>query len=271
MKIEKYVSFRVEKGNTKKVVNQYNHDYRLTSPSYVDPERRNDNVVLRKVDKSFKEMEEYQKEKIKRLTGRSAQKGAELFFSGIMTFSPSMAADYKEKPEAFRECAEQYLKSLETEGFQVLSAVIHLDEKTPHVHLIFDNISEENGKSFRRKVNPNKLRKCQDLMGEAFEPMGYKRGRPVEETRAEHVSSRVFNANTLKEELANVERELSAARNEIDQYQSFIDVVRKVFADGVLDDEEKELLRQEAHHIIKLTKDRKELKHIDRRITKMVR
>jgi len=200
MKMSKYVSFRIEKSTMKGVSNQMNHDLRFHSPAYVDKERTKLNEILhvdddissldsKKCKNITKCLKEQREARIKELTGRRAQENAELFFKGIMTFSSSMQKDYEANPELFNECSQAFIERLDKDfGVKALYAMAHHDEFNPHIHLIFDNIDRSTGKSVRRKINPKVLRKCQDIMGECFAPMGYARGKPIEETNAKHLS-----------------------------------------------------------------------------------
>jgi len=78
----------------------------------------------------------------------------------------------------------------------IVSAVIHMDEKTPHMHLVFVPLTEDDRLSAKEIIGgPAGCRKWQDefyaRMVEAFPDL--LRGEPVEETGREHIPT-----NTLK-------------------------------------------------------------------------
>ena len=233
---DKFVSFRIEKQNRAGAMNSFYHDFRRHTPSYVDKSRSELNKtilkgqffedVLTKVKAEEEELrpkhifdyyEINQKERVKNLTKRKAQKNAELFNSGIMTFSPSMAEDYANNSELFEEKSKQFLEQLKEQfGFNVMYAQLHLDEETPHVHILFDNIGFD-GKGVRRNINPYKLMQIQTLMGDCFAEMGYKRGKPASETRREHLSVYQYKeAAEAIETLLEVDRD--NAKRQIDNF-----------------------------------------------------
>ena len=95
---------------------------------------------------------------------------------GIITFSESMTQDFESDRKKFDECSKNLIEDLEKKlNTKILSAVVHLDEKTPHIHLIFDNISKE-GKSIKRTINPEICSNLQDMGGICFSKMNYQRG-----------------------------------------------------------------------------------------------
>ena len=214
-KIEKYVSFRIEKTTYKGAVNQVSHDYRLHIPKYVDASRTEDNYELYSSEEinsfsSWKQLHQDQKNRVKELTGRTAQSNAQYFSKGIMTFSSSMSEDYKSNTALFDECAANYLDRLQKDlGLQVLYAQMHLDESVPHCHILFDNISKETGKGIQRTIKPKDLVRAQDIMGECFEPMNYKRGEPKSETNAKHLKvAELHKLGELKDALGDDVKEL---------------------------------------------------------------
>jgi len=204
---KKLVSFRIEKSTFSESQNQLRHDFRQHIPSYVDLERTKNNVELF-ISENFKEainlqssqkksqlqiINERQKERIKQLTKRTAQNNAEYFNQGIITFSPSMRAVYETNTELFNQCALNFIAQINKKyGLNALYAVTHNDEETPHIHLLFDNISEKSGKSIRRKINPKVLSDIQSLLGECYSPLGFKRGEYVTDTRREHLGVREY-------------------------------------------------------------------------------
>lgn len=190
--MEKYVSFRIQKKSEAGIRNQLNHDYRKGHiPKYINRALSDSNVAL--IDtiraNTVKNKVEASKTLVKEKTGRKAQASAEFLFTGIMTFSESMKYDYKNNPELFAKNAKEFLQRISDKyDMKCLSAVIHLDEKTPHIHLVFDNISQTTGKGIRRTISPKKLSDIQTIMGSCFSDMGYQRGKSKFETLAKHIN-----------------------------------------------------------------------------------
>jgi len=229
--MNKYVSFRLEKSNLVKVVNQYNHDTRRHSPKYINASKSSENITLFVSDRFkalrdkdlkpkalFESYNEEQRIRIKEKTNRKAQASAEFFNSAIMTFSPTMAEDYKKNPELFKKCSLVFLESLkEKYGINIMESIIHLDESNPHIHLTIDNIGE-NGKGVRRTITPNKLSDIQTLMGKSFEPMGYERGESRKITNRKHLTVRELHGvddiyNQLNDDIKSLEEEKEIKQN----------------------------------------------------------
>jgi len=228
---KKYVSFRIEKNvTTEKVRNQMYHDFRIHRPKNVDNDRIHLNRTLyqsedflaiknkvKGVGKYAKAYQEFQDDKVKQITGRKLQKNTERFFTGISTFSPTMAEDYKSNPSLFNECALMFISRLEALRLKPLYVELHLDETTPHFHFTFDNIGDD-GKSIRRNIKPRDLRDIQSLMGECFEPMGYERGESKETTLRKHLSVADFKeatkvSNDLAEQIKGLKTALMDLKN----------------------------------------------------------
>jgi len=182
--MEKFASFRIQKLENHKAKNALNHNIRKGwQPKYIDTSRSYKNYTIegsRDLD-----LEAIKKEQQKR-SKRKIQKNSTRFLSGIMTFSNSMSKDYDR--EIFDDCSKDFIKKIKDHlGLTILQAEVHLDETTPHIHLIFDNL-DKNGKTINRTITPEKLSQAQDLIGESFEEMGYRRGIDKNETNAKHLT-----------------------------------------------------------------------------------
>lgn len=219
--MEKYVNFRIAKGSSAGISNQLNHDLRVGYiAKYIDKEKVADNIVLIDTLKGLtvKEKIKAAKDLIKDKTGRKAQESAEFMFKGIMTFSPEMKKDYEDNPEQFKKSAHEFLNEIAKRYDMIaLSAVIHLDETTPHIHLVFDNINQITGKGVRRRISPSKLSKMQTLMGAAFEDMGYKRGVSKVETNAKHIGFKEF--KEIEEAIKDLELSKSLLEKVVQEYK----------------------------------------------------
>lgn len=226
---KKFAQFRIAKLTSSGANNQISHDMRLNSPKYVNKELSVLNKMIKglKLDKGFvKSHIEQQKTLIKEKTGRSAQESAEFFSSAIMTFSEEMAEDYKNNPQLFEELSLKFIDEIEKRfGFQVIYAKLHLDEKTPHIHLMLDNISKKDGKGVRRRTNPKILSDIQTLIGECFEPMGYERGESSFTTNRRHLN--VKQMHEITEAFNSVKDSLEALQDEKEALADLIDRISR--------------------------------------------
>jgi hypothetical protein len=196
---DKYVSFRIEKCSNDTIKQSYQHNKREGFiPKYIDTSKTHLNECIFGGEIDF---EKYKREQNKR-GKRKIQKNTDRFFNGIFTFSESMSNDYLNNPELFKECSINFIEYLQKElNCYIPAADLHLDERTPHIHLIFDNITP-NGQTVRKHINPKILSNLQTKMGEFFKPMGYKRGKPIEETKIKHLSVKdLHKYGKIKDEL----------------------------------------------------------------------
>jgi hypothetical protein len=262
--MEKLTSFRIEKKANEKVLGQINHDMRIGKiPKYINKAKSKDNVLLWGEKLNKDSYEDLLKEQNKR-SKRKIQKNTERFFAGIMTFSNTMTLDYKKKPMLFQNCAKNFIQELEEQyGLQVSYAELHLDETTPHIHILFDNISKIDGKSIRRGINPQKLKDIQSLLGQCFEPMGYQRGKDKNETNAKHFNFKDY--QKVKQELEEMKQEAAGYKKELELF--------KKFGNGEkLTDEEKEILKVIAPYMFQFmeSESHKEKQKLSNKISKFM-
>lgn len=112
-------------------------------------------------------------------------------------------------PEFFKNCppreVEEYFRravdflSEEVGRDNIFSAVVHMDERTPHMHLCFVPLTRDNRLSAKEVIgNRVKLTAWQDKfhahMSERFEEL--ERGEPAIETKRKHIPVRLFKQST---------------------------------------------------------------------------
>jgi hypothetical protein len=95
----------------------------------------------------------------------------------------------------------------------IISAIVHMDEKTPHMHLCFTPITRDKRLSAKEIIgNKPKLVEWQDrfheFMAEHWPEL--ERGEPASETKREHIPVQLFKqAQSLDKQLAGIEEMLS--------------------------------------------------------------
>lgn len=99
---------------------------------------------------------------------------------------PERAGTYDtERMEAWRDAAMEWLRG--RYGDNLVSAVLHLDESTPHIQAVIVPITADNRLSAKVVVGgPDDLRQWQESIGQAMAPLGIQRG--VEGSIAVHRS-----------------------------------------------------------------------------------
>ena len=169
------------------------------------PERRNDNYHL------IRPAQSYQRE-VKRLiktAGCRVRKDSTVMVETLITASPEFMQ--KLKPQEQREYFERALSFIQSKisKEKIISAVVHMDEKTPHMHLAFCPITSDNRLSAKDILgNQAKLSKWQTeyhkAMSERWSEL--ERGISAQLTKRKHIPVWLFKtAERLDKQFKNVE------------------------------------------------------------------
>lgn len=149
-----------------------------------------------------------------RMAGCRVRRDSVKFVETLITTSPEFAkAHESEMPEYF-ERALGFLKERVGEE-NIFSAVVHMDEKTPHLHLCFVPLTKDNRLSAKEILgNKKAMIQWQDdfyaCMSERWPEL--ERGTPAVETRRKHLTPQWYKKVTAMD--AKLER-LEAALNGI--------------------------------------------------------
>lgn len=146
-------------------------------------------------------------------TGCRTRRDSTRFVDTLVTASPEF---FKDKPPkevaAFFRCAADFLT--ERVGREnIVSAVVHMDEKTPHMHLTFVPLTRDNRLSAKEILgNRGKLTKWQDdffaHMVERYPDL--ERGESAVRTGRQHIPTRVFKqAVSLSKQARKIEATLN--------------------------------------------------------------
>ena len=161
----------------------------------------------------------YQEEanRLIRETGCKARKDSVRMVETLITASPEFFAE--KKPDEIKEFFEHALEFLKTKQAEetIVSAVVHVDEKTPHMHLCFVPITADGRLSAKEIVgNKKKLTQWQD---EYWKHMvkkypDFERGESASLTGRTHIPPRIFKQairlNKQREQLEKLISELNA-------------------------------------------------------------
>ena len=130
-----------------------------------------------------------------RETGCKARKDSVRMVETLITASPEFFAGKKPKEvREFFECALEFLKTKQA-AETIVSAVVHVDEKTPHMHLCFAPVTADGRLSAKEIVgNKKKLTQWQD---EYWKHMvrkypDFERGESASVTGRTHIPPRIF-------------------------------------------------------------------------------
>ena len=151
-----------------------------------------------------------------REAGCKARKDSVRMVETLITASPEFFAG--KKPGEVKEFFEHALEFLKTKQAEetIVSAVVHVDEKTPHMHLCFAPITADGRLSAKEIVgNKKKLTQWQDEYW-AYMVKKYpnlERGESASETGRTHLPPRIFKQATKMHRLEQKLRELLGSIN----------------------------------------------------------
>ena len=152
----------------------------------IDPTRTKDNYHIIKPDKPYRAI---LKGKISTADCR-IRKDSVLMIETVLTASPEFMKNLpaEDQKKFFRLAAQFFEKEIGKEN--IISAVVHMDEKTPHMHLCFVPLTPDGHLSAKKIIgNRQKLCRWQDLyhncMAKEFPEL--ERGRPTRETGRQHI------------------------------------------------------------------------------------
>jgi hypothetical protein len=200
-----------------------------TNPD-IDQERSHlnyDLVNAEKIDynKRVKEIIESQK------TGtRKTRKDAVLVNELLITSDRSFF-DRLDPAEEKRFFEESYKMFADRYGEQnVAYAMVHMDEKTPHMHLGVVPMSE--GKLQGKNVfNRNELRWIQDEFPKYLQRQGFDVERGEKGSDREHLTTQEFKAKTLKEKVVALEHVLDEKQSEKQEIETSIKDIKNRLSD----------------------------------------
>ena len=154
-----------------------------------------------------------------RMAGCRVRKDSVKFVDTLVTVSPEFAkAHDAEMPEYFNRAFE-FLKERVGEE-NIISAVVHMDEKTPHMHLCFVPLTKD-GRLSAKEILGNKKRMIQwqddfyACMAERWPEL--ERGTPAVETRRKHLTPQWYKKVTAMD--AKLER-LETTLNDINVFNA---------------------------------------------------
>lgn len=139
----------------------------------------------------------------------------ELLFTASHDFFKDKTDD--EIRQYFQDCYNWACSKYGIEN--IITAQVHLDEYTPHMHLEFIPIC-------RNKLNARELfkRPLTEIQNEVyknvFKNYGLERGESIEQKR-QHISTLNFKIITLQQEIDNKRHELSVLQNELDNNELY--------------------------------------------------
>ncbi|TCI58557.1 MobV family relaxase [Exiguobacterium sp. SH0S2] len=189
----------------------------------IDPTRTHLNYDFVKSNVGLYERTKERRDELKK-EGSRVQKNSVVLYSNIITI-PKEEADKmtdKEHEKYFKSCYEYFCDRYGKEN--VMSAKVHLDETTPHMHLHFMPVNKENGKLQARTVmGPRALREIHDQLPRYLQQRGFDVLRASGEKTMEKLNIHEYKARedmkqeveVLKKQVGDLDLEYSITRAEI--------------------------------------------------------
>ena len=185
-----------------KLAERNQHDFRkyknISERDNIDISRIKDNVYFRSEKKELELLESYQ-EQFRFFYKKKYKRNPELnkvspFNEMVLTFPHK----YQDKPYTKNEwnnCLLDFRDKFEAEtGLKILNIVEHNDETTRHYHIKTSSYSINQDKEIITNVAKRKgfKSRLQDIAGDAFTPIGLRRGNKKEHTKAYNQTPRQF-------------------------------------------------------------------------------
>ncbi|MCJ8343712.1 MAG: plasmid recombination protein [Cetobacterium sp.] len=161
-------------------------------------------------------------------TGKKAiRKDAVVMTSTIIT-SDKAFFDRLGEDETKRFFQESYNKLKDIYGENnIISARVHMDETTPHMHLTAVPMTQDGKLSAKECISRENLRKMQDDIPKYLQEKGFAIERGVENSQNKHVEVHEFKKQTLEKLNKELERDIKELENIKSNLQSIKDIYYK--------------------------------------------
>jgi gas vesicle protein len=227
--MKKKVQIRFQ--TTQKTTQSINHDFRKSKVSYLRDDMfhnqfenvyfsQDPNKIKLAAQKSFEEYNRIYKEK----NGRNLQKGRQSdHLQSVVTLSPiinewleSGIVTKQELDECFKKSIPLVLEKIhdivDDDSIKLSHAVIHYDEKTPHMHIGFSNHTKDGQAVFHLMRNSGRLSEFQDIVGDVFKQVGLERG--DRKSQATHKGIRQMHQEEIKQLKAELRETIKLVQGE---------------------------------------------------------
>lgn len=229
---------------------KFKHNLRLHTVKNADPEKRSLNEVLigednmkdvfqismqeaqqRNKDHEYRTYCDYADETkwmVENATGKKVRKDAVLQVEVVLTYSSAVGD--KIDIDEWKKANVKWLKEYFGEE-NVISAILHQDEATPHIHAMVTPIDRDSGEP---KFNAKKwlggralMSQMQTAYAKEMEPFGLRRGE--ENSRASHQDLQTF-----YRALNNVVRQKLPTRDQFQDEQNYQDAIDEIYKEAVV-------------------------------------
>lgn len=262
--MKNFINIRLETNNRTKTKNDLKHNLRVVNSLSKENDNKNfyydkdanekNNLELYKIVKNNEIKLEKELDKLVfERTKRHLRNNKTHLINGVITFSEEQRENFKNNVLDIKKIKENTLETLKDickkYKTEILYFVLHLDEKTPHVHFHLKNFDDQGFSIFQKIKTKENLSNLQDIAFENFKNMNIQRGIKKDEklNKYDHISIKKFH----EEERRKIREEIKQLR---EVYKNEKIKIRK---------EKKELLED------KKNSNMKKLEEINKRLNDM--
>ena len=160
----------------KNIIKGHNNRNRNYSHSHenIDKTKSKDNIILTNLQfENLNELLSFARQNLGEKK-RQLKKGAAFGFEIVVDCTPDKNWTQDDYIRYLKD-AESYFKE-RFKGLKIISSVIHLDEKKPHLHIDFSYFNELEGQWYQRRLKEKKLDRFKDILNDFEKKIGSKYG-----------------------------------------------------------------------------------------------
>lgn len=190
----------------------------------IDLDRTKNNVELVESEKNLYQRVKDRVDHLKE-NGSRVQKNSVVMYSNILTVPEAQANIWGEKKtdDYFKACYEFFCEEFGKEN--VVSAKIHKDETTPHMHLHFVPVNKENGKlQARVSMNKAKINYIHDELPKFLRQRGFEVERASGKTKDKNIED-IHEFKEVKRQLAEKENKMQLLDEKIEQKKTLAEKI----------------------------------------------
>ena len=132
-----------------------------------------------------------------------------------------------EQTKLFFETSYNYFKNFYGEK-NIIAAQVHLDETTPHMHIMAVPLKEDGRLSAKTMITRESLRKFQSELPKLLQEKGFKINRGVENSKANHKETIELKKDTFEDTKAKIEEYNKLAEIATERFNSLKDTITLV-------------------------------------------
>lgn len=155
------------------------------------------------------------------VTNRAIRKDAVVMCNFIITsdkkFFDNLSQD--QQKDFFKQSYDFFKERYGKE--KIIAAPVHVDEKTPHMHLSLVPVTQDNKLSAKRLFDRNELRSLQDDFPKYMQSKGFNLERGIDaEGKNKHINTQKLKLMELENKLKSLEKERSIIQNDLKAFKN---------------------------------------------------